>query len=122
MYFLSIAFVTALVGMPICLATAWWFWLRADGPAKSGPRSTAAFVGLLAASADALIYYGWIPFILLMHESQTTTKIRHEQRMIGGFLVLAAILLAILGRGKLRIPLAICAILGFFLWIPAAVL
>lgn len=118
----SIAFVAALVGMPVCLAVAWWFWLRVDRRARKGLRSIAAFIGLLAASTNALVYFGWIPIVLLIHNTPWTSKVRDEQGNIAVYLILVAFALAVCGKGKLRIPLATCAILAFFLWIPPAIL
>lgn len=41
---------------------------------------------------------------------------------VGMFLVDGALVGAIIGVGKARLPLAISAVLGFFMWLPLGVL
>jgi hypothetical protein len=55
-------------------------------------------------------------------KSTTVWKLKEMCGDISVPLVLAALVAAIFGKGSYRIPLALCAVLGFFLGIPAGIL
>lgn len=117
------AYLAVLAGMPICLGIAWWLWAGHHRATPKTWRSTALFLGMLCASANACAYFIWQPLahqFLMSHTPQW--RIFDLSGDVGIGLILGALIGALAGIGKPRLPLTICAVLGFLLWLPIGVL
>jgi hypothetical protein len=119
----SLMYLAIWIGEPLSLLVAWWLWQRRTRPDTSTWRSAALFSGLLCASGNVCLYFLWAPLAKHFFMTQTPQwRIFDIDGDIGVFLVGAALICAILGVGKSRVPLAACAILGLLLWLPVGVL
>lgn len=118
----SVLFLASVLGTPISNFVAWWVWLRRDRVHDKW-RSVLLFIGLLSVSALTVIYYIWIPVAnhILMKETPLW-KLKDVSGEVAIPLILLALVGAIFGKGTSRIPIAICAVLGFVLGIPVGVL
>ena len=118
----SVTYLLALAGTPTSIVVAWWLKVR-HHEALSPWRSATLLIGLFSASIDIVIYYVWLPIAHRLVMTETPVwRVRQISGNVGASFLLVALLGAILGKGPSRIPLAACAILGLFLWLPVAVL
>ncbi len=117
MYLLDGVILLSLIGTPIAAGFAWRLWLRKDRVEFRGSRRVVILVGLLAASANAAMYYAWLIYRLATGSTPLVWRIRDGFGNIGDYLVLLAIAGAIAGEGYSRIPVAACAVLGFMNWV-----
>ena len=123
MTLVSLTYFAALLGDPIFLGVGWWLWSQRQRLRTPSWRSTALFSGLLCASANVFLYFLGAPLAKHVFMAQTPQwRIFNIDGDIGLVLVCAALICAILGVGKSRIPLALCAIFGLLLWIPVGIL
>jgi hypothetical protein len=119
---LSAAIWVSLVGTPACIVIAWWRWARRKHSQSHSWRTAMLLMGLLAASANSLLYYGWLTYRLTTGSIPLAWRLKDLFANIGVALVVPALAGAVLGRGAPRIPVGICAALGLMLWVPVAVL
>jgi hypothetical protein len=120
---ITIAMINAAVlGTPILIGISWWNWLRRDRALRSR-RVQSLRIGLAAASANALMYYGWCAYATVASNSDTIWQLNNT---LGNYiavpLVLLAMIGAIAGKGAARLPLALSAVMGLFLWINIGIL
>ena len=111
-----------LIGTPMFTGIAWWLWSLRDRSAVQKQRRRLVLMGLLTASANAFIYYSWLLYCLIIGSTPLVWKLKDTCGDIGGYLVLLALAGAIFGKGAPRVPIAICALLGFMNWVPLAIL
>lgn len=114
--------LTTLIATPISNGVAWWFWIRKAPGGHLEWRRTVLLVGLVSVSINTMMYYTWFAFRLALHGAPIVWTAKEICASLALFLVPAALGGAILGKGKSRIPLAFCAVLGFILWVPIGVL
>ena len=121
MGWVSSVFWVSLIGTPISAGLAWWLWLRGNSSASRGWRAGLSIAGLLAAS-NALGYYSWLSYRLLAGSTPRVWALKEAFGNLCIWLVLLALAGAVVGKGSSRIPIAVCAILGFINWVPVAIL
>jgi len=120
---LAVIALAGLLGGPIALAIAWWLWLRYRDARNSSWRATTLLAGLLCATLNLAIFFVGVPIAHLVIWGDTPQwKIFDVSGNIGIFLLCTALVAALIGEGKARIPLALCSLLGIFLWLPVGVL
>lgn len=78
--------------------------------------------GLVAASANAAIYYTWLFCRIVAGGTLLIWRIKATLGDFAVYMVLVAMAGAIAGKGAARIPLVVCALLGFINWVPVAIL
>jgi hypothetical protein len=78
--------------------------------------------GLVAASANAAMYYVWLSCRVLIGGTPFIWRVKDALGDFAGYLVLLALSGAIAGKGAARTPIVICALLGFMNWVPTAIL
>jgi hypothetical protein len=78
--------------------------------------------GLVAASANAAMYYVWLSCRVVAGGTPLIWKAKDALGDFAIYLVVVALAGAISGKGATRIPLAICALLGFMNWVPVVIL
>ena len=123
MLFVSGLFLASLLGTPISNGIAWWLWSRRNAEVSSQWRAMILFIGLLSVSANTAIHYIWLPATgHLFMRGTPDWKLKEIAGYVSIPLVLVALVGAIFGKGSSRIPLAICAVLGFLLGLPVGVL
>jgi len=118
----SVILVASLLGAPIANGVAWWLRSRDDNSGLRSWRSSLLFVGLLFASANTALYLIWLTFRLVDKNAPLVWKTHGICGDIALFLIPFALLGATFGKGNARIPVAVCALLGFFLWVPVGIL
>jgi hypothetical protein len=80
------------------------------------------FTGLLAASINTAMFLIWL---ILRYTTKGAPEIWKAQQICGDvalILLPLALVGAVFGRGRSRIPLAICSVLGLVVWVPVGVL
>ena len=114
--------LTRLVGTPVTVALAWWFWFR-DGSRRELEkwRKTLFFLGLAATSLNVALFASWAVW-LHFHYKPEAWKAESICGNIATYLCLAAFLASLLGKGRSRTSLAASAVLGFMLWVPIGIL
>ena len=111
-----------LLGTPAASILA-WIWSR--DPDEGGLpqwRRGALFVGLVAASLNALVFLGWL--LCRLSSNHSSVWRFHEIYANAGvvFCVVAFSGAAIASQGRASVALSISAVLGFLLWVPFGVL
>ena len=112
----------SLIGTPVSGGVAWWLWLRRNYSDRHQWRTRLTNLGLLTASANAFIYYAWLSYRIIVGSTALVWSVKDSLGNISGYLVLLALAGAIVGKGPSRIPIAVCAILGFMNWVPVVIL
>ena len=115
-------FWLALIGTPFSAYLAWWLWSRRNRSLPNGWRRGFAMTGLVAASANAAMYYSWLSWRLLPGGTPLIWRAKDTLGDFAGYLVLLALAGATAGKGAARIPIVVCALLGFMNWVPIAIL
>ena len=113
--------LATLIGAPISISVAWWSWVRAERAKARLWRARFLLAGLLAGSMNVAMFYGFVTYRLcttLTPKAWATTGLCGD---VGGYLSLVVLGGAIFGQGVPRIPLAVCAVLGYVLWVPLGV-
>jgi hypothetical protein len=123
-----------LLGTPIAIGIAWWIWLEGDretralrviGGAARAPapwRVRVLLLSLAAGSANALIFYAWLAYRLLSGASPQVWKVQAILSNVAGYLILAGLIGASIGKGQGRVLTMVIAIMGLMLWVPVAIL
>lgn len=110
-----------LIGAPISISVSWWSWVRAER-AKAGLwRARFLQAGLLAGSVNVAMFYAFVTYRLCAMLTPEVWATKGLCGDIGGYLSLVVLGGAIFGQGVPRIPLAVCADLGYILWVPVGV-
>ena len=68
------------------------------------------------------MFFGWLVAREMTKVTPLIWKIKDTAGNIGVYLIILALIGAILGKGKSRAPTAACAVLGLLLWVPVGVL
>jgi hypothetical protein len=111
-----------LIGTPVSVGLAWWLRLNQNQAQENALRRAATLVALLSASINGVIYYTWLLYRLAIGSNAAVWKMKAGLADIGTWLVVLAFTGAMVGKGGSRIPIAICAVLGFVNWVPLAIL
>lgn len=101
--------LVALFSVPILTMFAWVSRSKA-GWTASNWRSVMFLVGLVAVSADAIIYYAWLAYRIIGGSSDLVWKIKDvlaDNMTI--YLALGALAFAILGKATTRARLCVAA-------------
>jgi hypothetical protein len=122
MDWLSFIFWSSLLGTPVSGGVAWWLWLRRNHSDRHQWRTRLTNLGLLTVSANALLYYSWVSYRIVAGSTLQVWSVKDSLGNLSVYLVLLTLAGAIVGKGSSRIPIAICAILGFINWVPIAIL
>jgi hypothetical protein len=122
MVWISFILWLSLIGTPVSAGFAWWLWSRRDHSASRGWRAGLLITGLLAASANAFVYYSWFSYRLLTGSTSQVWTLKEALGNLCIWLVPLALVGAMGGKGGARIPVAVCALLGFMNWVPVAIL
>jgi hypothetical protein len=117
-----IAKQVATVGSPVAIVAAWWRCLRGEWPAHQRWRRLTLLSGLIAVSVDAAILYSWATCQAISDQPVVAARIRGLGMALTDYLLLTAILGAIVGVGRGRVLLVVAAVMEFVLWIPLAIL
>jgi hypothetical protein len=112
----------SLIGTPLSAGLAWWIWTRRNHALPNGWRRRFAMTGLVAASANAALYYVWLSCRVLAGGTPLIWGVKDTLGDFAGYLVLLALAGVIAGKGPVRIPIVVCALLGFMNWVPVAIL
>src|SRR5579859_417689 len=115
-------FWLALIGTPFSAYLAWWLWSRRNRSLPNGWRRGFAMTGLVAASANAAMYYIWLSCRVVVGGTPLIWRSKDTLGDFAGYLVLLALAGAIAGKGAARTPIVVCALLGFMNWVPVAIL
>jgi hypothetical protein len=110
-----------LIGAPISISVAWWSWVRSERSKAGLWRARFLLAGLLAGSVNVAMYYAFVTYRLCATLPPKVWTAKGLCGDIGGYLTLVVLGGAIFGQGVPRIPLAVCAILGYILWVLLAV-
>jgi hypothetical protein len=119
---LSFIIWLSLIGTPVSAGLAWWFWSHRDRAVPRSWRTGLLIGGLMAASANAIVYYSWFSYRLLTGSTLLVWRLKGALGDFGVYLVLLALAGAIGGKGAARIPIAACALLGLMNWVPVVIL
>jgi hypothetical protein len=122
MFWISFMFWLSFIGTPVSASFAWWLWSRRHRSASRGWRAGLLITGLLAASANAFVYYSWFSYRLLAGSTSQVWTLKEAFGNLCIWLSPLALVGAMGGKGGARIPVAICALLGFMNWVPVAIL
>src|SRR6266566_942386 len=100
-YLLEAFVLLWLIGTPLSLLFAWWFWRRARSEFHPVPwRRIVLLLGLLASSANVLVYGGYLLYWSMHQLDAELWKARNLGGDMGGFLCLAAFVGAAAGEGS----------------------
>jgi hypothetical protein len=122
---MPIFFFTAATGLgaPIVLGLAWWRRTRARSGAAPPWRERTVLIGLVAASLNLLLFYSWVAYRLI---AGATDDVWAVKAAIGNglavYLVVAAFVGALVGKGPGRLLTAVGATMAYLLWAPIAIL
>jgi hypothetical protein len=119
---LSLIIWLALIGTPVSAGLAWWLWSRSSRSLPNGWRRGFVMTGLVAASANAAMYYVWLSCRVAAGGTPLIWRFKGTLGDFAGYLVVLALAGALFGKGSSRIPIAICALLGFMNWVPIVIL
>jgi hypothetical protein len=111
--------------MPLCIVLAWWFWGRdRSNPPANGWRNTALIIGLVAASANALVFGVYLAYSSRHPPGTGTWKFGDTCGNIGAILCTTAFICSAAAEGedRARILVSVSAVLGFLLWVPIGIL
>lgn len=115
--------IVPVFGTPIVVGLAWWVWFRTGRTASPTWRRVAWFIGLLAASANATMYYAWLTYKII---HGWTPRVSRVDDLLGDraaeYLAIVALAGAMVGKGAGRLLLLFLAIIGFLLWIKIGIL
>ncbi|HZI81672.1 MAG TPA: hypothetical protein VFD69_19260 [Vicinamibacterales bacterium] len=110
-------------GTPIVLGLAWWRWIRGGAVAAMPWRERSVLVGLVAASLNLFLFYSWFAYRFIAGATEEVWAIKGTLGDgIAGCLVIAAILGALVGKGRGRVLTAVGATMAYLLWVPTAIL
>jgi hypothetical protein len=112
----------SLIGTPLSAALAWWLWSRRNRSLANPWRRRFAMTGLVAASANAAMYYVWLSCRVAAGGTPLIWRFKDALGAFAGYLVLLALAGAIAGKGAARVPIVVCALLGFMNWVPIVIL
>lgn len=87
---ISVIIWLSLIGTPVSAGLAWWLWSRRDRSSAHSWRTGLLIGGLLAASANAFIYYSWLLYRLLAGSTQQVWTLKEVFGNICLWLVLLA--------------------------------
>jgi len=114
---LDLVFGAPVLLTPVALVAAWWRWSRRDRSVSPQWRQTAVFLGLLAASVNGALFYGWFAYGFI---SPRTTAFWAAKNALadyaGMYLVGASLAGAVAGKSRGRILVAVAALLQLLLW------
>jgi hypothetical protein len=119
---LTLVFAAILLIPPILVGIAWLVWFRSQRAASPEWRAVFLRIGLLASTANVLMFYTWLVYRLIAGSSPRVWMTKDLASVVAGPLVVAALLGAGFGKGAARILLALSALTGFLLWIRLGVL
>ena len=102
----------------IALGVAWVFWGRSPVKFKH-PRSQTIllFVGLLASSLNIVVFWTYVNWLRFQQNNSSWWKGRDNFEVVSDFLIVFAVLAAIFGKGRARLPLLVAAVMGWFIWV-----
>ena len=112
----------SLIGTPLSVGLAWWLWSRRDVSSLYAWRRHFTMTGLVAASANAAMYYVWLSCRVVAGGTPLIWRFKGTLGDFAGYLVLLVLAGAIAGKGAARAPIVVCALLGFMNWVPIAIL
>jgi hypothetical protein len=106
-----------LLAAPIALGAAWWKWSRRDRSASPRWRLTALFLGLIAATLNGALFYGWAAYGFIFTRTPSFWAAKNALADHAGiYLAVASLAGAIAGKSRGRILLALAAFLQVLLW------
>ena len=117
---LNTTFVLAVfyLGPPIVVGIAWWVWLRRNLAASPKWRAVAIPMGLLADGTNVLMFYTWVVYRAVAGSAPRVWEVKDMATIVAGYLVIAALVGATVGKGAARIWLTFSALMGILPWIP----
>ena len=102
------------LGTPVALGIAWRRWAGGRLAPRTW-RTVVLLLGLLAASANALVFFSMMAFAAVAKAPPPGWNFIGGN--LGPYLSLASAGAAIPGRGAARVSLAVSGFLGFLLWV-----
>ena len=63
----------ALWGTPVAVSICWWIWFRRGVKSLPQWRMLFLLIGLIAISANALIYYAWVYYSQVTYETSASS-------------------------------------------------
>ena len=115
-------FAMIYLGPPVVLGVTWRVWFRRERAVSPQWRAVAIRLGLLAATANVVIFYTWVLYRVLAGSSPRVWEAKDVATEVAGWFIMAALAGAALGKGAGRIWLAFSAFTGFMLWIRIGIL
>ena len=109
----------AILGVPVLVGLAWWNRSAPVQAAVPQWRKAAFVIGLIAVSANAAIYYGWLGYRLLSGGSEFAWTIKGALAdYVTIYLAALGLVLALIGQGVIRsrVFVALSAVLEVLLW------
>jgi hypothetical protein len=111
---------TPVVGTPFVLGAAWR--VRRDVLLfRAKWRAVVVTIALVAVTVNAALFYGWVIYFNLIIRRTGGTMVWHYAGLVGGWLVLAAFVLALVGKGPPRLLVACASVMGLIVWVPIIV-
>jgi hypothetical protein len=108
-----------LIGAPhLALIAAWVFWARSLSENRmQGFRSILLFMGLLACSLNIANFWTYA-YWLRSHQTDPTWWMGRDRfESLSDCLLGFAVLAALIGEGRARVPVCIAGVLGWCIWI-----
>lgn len=85
-------------------------------------RETALLVGLVAASSNPLLFGGWLAYRFIAGPVEPVWAAKAFAADAAGYLVMVALVGALVGKGRGRVLGALGALTGLLLWTPVGIL
>jgi hypothetical protein len=118
---LNLLYLIAMGAPPILLGVTWWGWFRSPRVEASKWPKILYFSGLCAATANFVLWWTWVVW-LRFHYDPASWKVHDRIGNVGLSLLIYAMAVTILGKGKYRPLLGVSCIFALLPWIPIGVL
>ena len=115
---ISILLLFLIIAPHIAIIIAWVYWART--PLKfQAPRwrTNLLFSGLLACTLNVAIFWMYLIWLRFHQTDLTWWKGRDNFERVSDFLIGLAMLGAILGKGRARLPVFLAAVTGWLVWL-----
>jgi hypothetical protein len=107
-----------IVAPHVALGFSWVFWGKSPIKFQDPKwRSGLLFSGLLACSLNVFVFWSYVIWLRFHETDANWWEGRDRFELVSDLLVGLAILAAIFGKGRARLPVLLAAAFGFLIWI-----